>query len=142
MQTSSPTLARQEDGLGYIRIWVTPLRRLVFWDGTPSPFKCYQSHAPNLIMCERSPRVDGVVPDADADADADTSVVKSTVQRIKKGAGTQCSASPDSLFEEELLRFVQTNSLTLVRQGDGLGHIRIWVTPPKRLVFWDGTQSP
>jgi len=36
-QTNSPTLARHEDGLAYIRIWVTPPRRLVFWDGIPSP---------------------------------------------------------------------------------------------------------
>ena len=36
----------------------------------------------------------------------------------------------------------RTNSLTSVRRGDGLGNIRIWVTPPKRLVFWDGAPSP
>jgi len=41
-----------------------------------------------------------------------------------------------------LLRFVQTNSLTLARQGDDLRYIRIWVTPPRRLVFWDGAPSP
>jgi len=40
-----------------------------------------------------------------------------------------------------LLRFVQTNSLTLARQGDGLGYIRIWATPLRRLVFWDGALS-
>ena len=41
-----------------------------------------------------------------------------------------------------MLRFVQTNSPTLARQGDGLRFIRIWVTPPRRLVFWDGAPSP
>ena len=41
-------LARHEDSLGYIRIWVTPPRRIVFWDGAPSPYNWYQSHAPNL----------------------------------------------------------------------------------------------
>ena len=25
--------------VGYIRIWATPPRRLVFWDGAPSPYK-------------------------------------------------------------------------------------------------------
>ena len=41
-----------------------------------------------------------------------------------------------------MLRFVQTNSLTLARQGNGLEYIRIWATPPRRLVFWDGAPSP
>ena len=36
-RTNSPTSARRGDGLGYIRIWVTPAKRLVFWDGAPSP---------------------------------------------------------------------------------------------------------
>ena len=36
----------------------------------------------------------------------------------------------------------RTNSPTSARRGDGLGHIRIWATPPKRLVFWDGAPSP
>jgi len=54
VQTNSPTLARW-DGLRYIRIWVTPPRGLVFWDGAPSPYKWYQSHAPNLVMYGKSP---------------------------------------------------------------------------------------
>ena len=37
---------------------------------------------------------------------------------------------------------MQTNSLTLARQGDGLWYIKIWATPPDRLVFWDGAPSP
>jgi len=56
VQTNSPTLARQGDGLEYIRIWATPLRRLVFWDGASSPYKWYQRHAPNLVMCGTSPK--------------------------------------------------------------------------------------
>ena len=72
VQTNSPTLARQGDFLGYTRIWATPPRRLVFWDGAPSPYKWYQSHALNLVMCGRSPRMDGVVPDAGADTVKDT----------------------------------------------------------------------
>ena len=28
------------------------------------------------------------------------------------------------------------------RRVDGLGYIRIWVTPPRRLVFWNGAASP
>jgi len=55
VQTNSPTLARQGDFLGYIKIWDIPPRRLIFWDGAPSPYKWYQSHAPNLVMCGRSP---------------------------------------------------------------------------------------
>ena len=34
----------------------------------------------------------------------------------------------------------RTNSLTSARRRDGLENIRIWATPPKRLVFWDGAQ--
>jgi len=49
VQTNSPTLARQWDGIGYIRIYATPPRRLVFWDGVSSPYKWYQSHALNLL---------------------------------------------------------------------------------------------
>ena len=36
----------------------------------------------------------------------------------------------------------RTNSLTSARRGNGLGYIRISVTPPRRLVFWDGAPSP
>ena len=36
----------------------------------------------------------------------------------------------------------RTNSLTSARRGDGLRYIRIWATPPKRLVFWDGAPNP
>jgi len=32
-RTNSPTSAKHGDGLRYIRIWATQLRRLVFWDG-------------------------------------------------------------------------------------------------------------
>jgi len=38
-QTNSPTLARHEDDLGFIRIWATLSNRLIFWDGAPSPYK-------------------------------------------------------------------------------------------------------
>ena len=31
-RTNSPTSARYEDGLKYIRIWTTPPRKLVLWD--------------------------------------------------------------------------------------------------------------
>ena len=34
----------------------------------------------------------------------------------------------------------RTNSLTSARRGDGLEYIRIWATPLRRLVFWDGAQ--
>ena len=51
VQTNSPTLARQGDDLGYITIWATLPRRLVFWDGGPSPYKWYQRHSPNLVIC-------------------------------------------------------------------------------------------
>jgi len=44
VQTNSPTLARQGDGLGYIKIWATPPRRLIFWDSASSSYKWYQSH--------------------------------------------------------------------------------------------------
>ena len=36
----------------------------------------------------------------------------------------------------------RTNSPTSARRGDGLGYIKIWATPPDRLVFWDGALSP
>ena len=35
-----------------------------------------------------------------------------------------------------------TDSLTSARHGDGLGYIRIWATPPRRLIFGDGAPSP
>jgi len=35
----------------------------------------------------------------------------------------------------EIVKIMQTNSLTLARQGDGLGYIRICANPPRRLVF-------
>jgi len=31
--------SRCEDELEYIRIWATPPRRLVFWDGAPRPYR-------------------------------------------------------------------------------------------------------
>ena len=40
-RTNSPTSARRGDGLGYIRISATPPKRLVFWDGAPSPSLLY-----------------------------------------------------------------------------------------------------
>jgi len=36
---------------------------------------------------------------------------------------------------------VRTNSPTSVRLGDDLEYISVWVTPPKRLTFWDGAPS-
>ena len=41
-----------------------------------------------------------------------------------------------------MLGLGRTNSPTSARHGDGLGYIRIWATPPKWLVFWDGSLSP
>jgi len=38
-RTDSPTSARRGDGFGYIRIWAILARRLVFWNGAPSPTK-------------------------------------------------------------------------------------------------------
>ena len=49
-RTNSLTSARRGDGLGYIRIWAAPPKRLVFWNSAPSP-TWYQSHAPNLVVC-------------------------------------------------------------------------------------------
>ena len=61
VRTNSPTSARHEDGLGYIEIWATPPKGLVFWDGAPNPYKWYQSHASNLVVwvgaAVRPPRV-------------------------------------------------------------------------------------
>jgi len=45
-------------------------------------------------------------------------------------------------FVQLLLRFVQTNSPTFARHGDGLGYIRIWAISSRRLVFWNSTPSP
>ena len=36
----------------------------------------------------------------------------------------------------------RTNSITSIRQADGLAYIKIWVVSPKRLVFWDGAPIP
>jgi len=44
--------------------------------------------------------------------------------------------------ERKLLGFMRPNSPTSARHGDGLGYIRIWVTPSRRLVFWDDATSP
>ena len=58
MGTNSLTSARHGDALEYIRIWATPLRKIVFWDGVSVPYKLYQSHAPTLVVCRgvvRSP---------------------------------------------------------------------------------------
>ena len=80
VQINSPTLARQGDGLGYIKIWATPLRKLVFWDGVPSPYKWSRSHVTNLIMCEKSPRVQK----AQAQAQTQCSGRHSVAQRSEK----------------------------------------------------------
>ena len=40
-RTNSHTSARRGDGLGFIRIWATLPKRLVFWDGAPSPSDTY-----------------------------------------------------------------------------------------------------
>ena len=45
-------------------------------------------------------------------------------------------------FVQLLLRFVQTNSPTFARHGDGLGYIRIWAISSRRLVFWNSAPSP
>ena len=53
VRTNSPTSARYEDCLWYIRIWVTPPRRLVFWDGASSPYttkKLENEFSPTLIV--------------------------------------------------------------------------------------------
>ena len=51
-RTNSPTSVRRGDGLGYIRIWATPPRRLVFWDGAPSPSSGIRaSHVSRGIVC-------------------------------------------------------------------------------------------
>ena len=34
---NNPTSTKHRNDLEYIRIWVTPHRRLIFWDGAPSP---------------------------------------------------------------------------------------------------------
>ena len=53
VRTNSPTSARHWDGLGYKRIWVTPTRRLVFWDGVSSPYTTKEvenEFSPTLIV--------------------------------------------------------------------------------------------
>ena len=82
VQTNKPTLARQGDGLGYIRIWAAPPSRLVFWDGASSSYKWYQSHTLNLSCVQEPPRVDGIV--LGASAGAGTGAVKDTVQHSEK----------------------------------------------------------
>ena len=51
VQTNSPTLARQGDGLRYIRFGLLHLEGSLL-DGAPSPYKWYQSHVPNLACVE------------------------------------------------------------------------------------------
>ena len=48
----------------------------------------------------------------------------------------------DEKIYMDLLGFMRTNSLTSVRHENGLGYIRIWATPPRRLGFWDGVPNP
>ena len=50
MRTNSLTSARDVDGFGFIRIWATPPRKLVFLDGASSPYKWYQSCHKSLQM--------------------------------------------------------------------------------------------
>ena len=53
------------------------------------------------------------------------------------------SLQGDSLFERGICWDLgRTNGPTSARHGDGFGFIRIWATPPNRLVFWDGVLSP
>ena len=48
-----------------------------------------------------------------------------------------------SLFDRGIVgNLGQTISPTSAGHGDDLGFIRIWVTPPNRLVFWDAALSP
>jgi len=57
--------------------------------------------------------------------------------------GVKMSLEGDSFFEGEIVgNLGRTNSPTSARHGDGIGFIRIWATPPNRLVFWDGVPSP
>jgi len=56
--------------------------------------------------------------------------------------GVKMSLQGDSLFEGGIVgNLGRTNSPTSCRHGDGFGFIRIWVTPPNRLAFWDGAPS-
>ena len=49
----------------------------------------------------------------------------------------------NSFFEGDCWVGCRTNSPTsAVKHADEHGNIRIWATPPIRLVFWDGTPSP
>ena len=45
-RTNSPTSARREDGLENIRIWVTPPKKLVFWDDAPSSYTNFGGYKP------------------------------------------------------------------------------------------------
>ena len=78
---------------------------------------------------EDPPRVDNVV----LGAGADTTVVKDIMLRNEK-------AHVRLRWKSEL--FMRINSPTLARQGDDLRYIRIWATPSRSLVFWDGAPSP
>ena len=50
--------------------------------------------------------------------------------------GVKMSLQEDSLFERGIVGiWVEQNSPTSARHGDGLGYIKIWATPPKWLVF-------
>ena len=53
-------------------------------------------------------------------------------------SGCEDELTRNSLFEGGLLEFVRTNSPTSARHEDDLEYIRIWATPARRLVFWDG----
>ena len=99
-----------------------------------SPYKWYQNHAPNLIMCERSPRVDGVVHGAmQAQAQAQCSTVKK--RRLKhmcseRHNAVQCNkrAQVQVLVQVKKHNTVQRSTATKTQA----------LTPPRTLVFWDG----
>ena len=56
-RTNSPTSARRDDGHRYIRIWATPPRRLVFWDGAPSSTSGIRVR---LIFWDGAPSLTGI----------------------------------------------------------------------------------
>ena len=59
MRTNSPTSVRLGDGIGYISVWATPPRKLVFWDGASRLISGIKVMPQTLDrMCERSPGMD------------------------------------------------------------------------------------